>query len=114
MNPGTDQLFQSADTLHEKFIQVRAENRHKLDAIKQGGFRVLRLGKHATIKLEPGQFPVQIQVGRIKIEFRCLGGTNRFACIWIGYGLIGTNIAIRDRVKILFCLADHVCCLCLQ
>ena len=58
VHAGGDLLFQAADALHEKFVQIATDDGEELHALEQ---RCLFLGghvQHAAIELQPGQFPV--------------------------------------------------------
>ena len=50
---------QSADALHEEFIEIRAEDREKTYALKQRHVRIVPLREHTAIELEPLQVAIQ-------------------------------------------------------
>ncbi len=67
-------LFQTADPLHEKFVNVVADDGEKLDAFQQGYLRVSGHVQHAAVELQPGQLTVEIQFGGIQIGVRRVPG----------------------------------------
>ena len=58
----TNQALEPRDPHHEKLIEVRAEDRQKLDPLEQRHAFVLGFFKHAAIELEPGQFAIDVSV----------------------------------------------------
>ena len=53
-----DLLFDSGDANLEKLVQVRAENRKKLDALDERLRRILRFFEDAAVELEPAQLAI--------------------------------------------------------
>ena len=49
------------DAHHEELVEVGAGDRQELDALEQRMRRVLRLGEHALVELEPAQLAIDVQ-----------------------------------------------------
>ena len=71
-NTGGNLLFQPANTLHEEFIEVAADDGEELDAFQQGGAVIRGHVQYTAIEFQPGQFPVKVQLGVIQID-----------CLWL-------------------------------
>src|ERR1700722_7549425 len=67
MHPGDHLLLQSADTLHEKLVEVRRGNRQELEPLEQRISLVLSLMQHASIEREPRQLAIEEQVWRREV-----------------------------------------------
>ena len=68
MHPRADLLLEAADPLHEKFVQVGADDGNEFQPLQQRCPLVLRLMKHPAVEFQPGQFPVQVPFGVVQIE----------------------------------------------
>ena len=61
--------MQGADPDHEKFIQVRADDRQKLQPFKKRIGRVLSLLKDPFVELKPAELPVYKKFGPAGVFF---------------------------------------------
>jgi hypothetical protein len=68
MDAGGDLLFETADALHEEFVEIVADDGQKLDPLQERGARILGLMEHAAIEGEPGQFATQIEAGVVEVD----------------------------------------------
>ena len=68
LNARGDLLFQSADALHEKFIQIAADNGKELDALEQGCLFISGHVQHAAVEFQPRQFAVEIKLGGVEVD----------------------------------------------
>ena len=65
---GRDFLLQAADADHEEFVEVRGEDRQKLDALEQRHVRVAGLVEDAAVEFEPRQITVDVERRVVQID----------------------------------------------
>ena len=58
----------STDAFHEKLIEVGTDNSDEFQTLKQRVSFVIGLCKHTPVEFQPGQFAVQIKLGRIQLH----------------------------------------------
>ena len=68
---------QQSDALHVELIEVRREDREKLEPFEQRRALVQRLVQHAPVEVEPAQIPVAPGMGQ-----QTFAGSQR----WVGHG----------------------------
>ena len=64
---GTGLLLQPADTFHEELVEVRADDGDELQSFEQRDTLVPRLVQHPAVERQPGEFPVEVELGGIQI-----------------------------------------------
>ena len=62
LETGVKLLLQPGDTNLEELVQVRADDRQKLDPFQAGVGPIRRLLQHACIELEPAQFAIEVML----------------------------------------------------
>ncbi len=67
-DPGADLLLETADPLHEEFIQVGADHGHEEDPLQQRHPLIGRFAEHPLVEGQPGQLPVQVALVAFQIE----------------------------------------------
>ena len=60
LNAGAALLLESADSLHEELVDVRAYDGDELHPFEQRDSIVFGLVEHAEVEIQPGQFPVEV------------------------------------------------------
>ena len=83
---------------HEKFVEVRGDDRVKLESFAQRNRFVVRLGKDPRVELKPREFAVQIQAGGLEGFAVALGAV---AEVDGGRGVVahGTGRMFRKRIS---------------
>jgi hypothetical protein len=65
LEPRVELLLQAGDADFEELVQVGAEDGKKLDPLEQRVAGVARFLEDARIELEPAQFPIDVELGRM-------------------------------------------------
>ena len=64
-------ILERSDSYPEELIQIALIDRYKVHSLAEGHLRILRFLDHSLIKLQPGQFPVHINVFHILLLRNC-------------------------------------------
>jgi hypothetical protein len=67
-HPGSNLLFEPADPLHEEFVEIGTHHGKKEHPLQERHATVLPLAQRPPVECEPGQLPVEIPTGGIKIS----------------------------------------------
>ena len=67
MHPRDDLLFQAADALHEKFVEIGRGDRQELEPLEQRISFVFRFVQNPPIEREPRELAIEVQVGRDEV-----------------------------------------------
>ena len=70
VHPGGDLLLQASDSLHEELVEDGPGDGEELHALEEGGPLVVGLVHDAANEREPGQLAIEVDLGRIQVEFR--------------------------------------------
>ena len=68
VDAGADLLLQAADALHEELVHVAGGDGEELDPFEQDGALVAGFVENAEVELQPGQFAVEVKLGRAQID----------------------------------------------
>jgi hypothetical protein len=84
LHAGGDLLLETADPLHEEFVEIRGRNRQEFHAFQKRIERILRLLQDARVEGQPGELAVQVELGGVEVfdqrRWRCdLGFPMRLA-----------------------------------
>ena len=73
MHPSDDLLFQAADALHEKFVEIGRGDRQELELLEQRISFVFRFAQNPPIKRQPGELAIEVQIRRdeVLVDSRC-------------------------------------------
>ena len=70
---GADLLFQAADTFHEKFVQIGADDTDELEPFQQRVGFVPGFVQNPLVELQPGQLAVEIKLRGRQVDFALRG-----------------------------------------
>src|SRR5437667_643025 len=87
---GSELVFQSGYTNHDKFVEVGVEDREKFDALQEWMTGVLCLFKDTTIELDPTEFSIDVEIRLFKLgsgSSDCWVLVHSFVCPSVGCNL---------------------------